>query len=66
VIAEGVETQAQLAFLADTGCEEIQGYLLSRPLDEKAMTSFVEREGRVLVPAREIGVALHAPQAPRG
>jgi EAL domain-containing protein (putative c-di-GMP-specific phosphodiesterase class I) len=66
VIAEGVETQAQLAFLADTGCEEIQGYLLSRPLDEKAMTSFVEREGHVLVPAREVGVALHSPQAPRG
>ena len=64
VIAEGVETQAQLSFLADTGCEEIQGYLLSRPLDEKAMKSFVERESGILVPAREIATAIHAPQVP--
>lgn len=31
-IAEGVERQAQLAFLREHGCDEIQGYLLSRPL----------------------------------
>jgi diguanylate cyclase (GGDEF)-like protein len=32
VIAEGVETQAQLEFLRAEGCDEIQGYLLSRPI----------------------------------
>lgn len=32
VIAEGVETEEQLAFLVDNGCEEIQGYLYSRPI----------------------------------
>ena len=32
VIAEGVETDAQRAFLAANGCEAYQGYLFSRPL----------------------------------
>jgi diguanylate cyclase (GGDEF)-like protein/PAS domain S-box-containing protein len=32
VIAEGVETEAQRAFLADLGCTNYQGYLFSRPL----------------------------------
>jgi diguanylate cyclase (GGDEF)-like protein/PAS domain S-box-containing protein len=32
VIAEGVETEAQAAFLRDINCDEMQGYLFSKPL----------------------------------
>lgn len=31
VLAEGIETEAQLTLLADEGCDEVQGYLLGRP-----------------------------------
>jgi len=32
VVAEGVETQAQLDFLRRLGCDEVQGYLPGRPV----------------------------------
>ena len=32
-VAEGVETEDQRAFLVDVGCDMIQGYLFSRPVD---------------------------------
>ena len=37
VIAEGVETDAQLVFLRDHQCDEIQGYHFSKPIDAAAI-----------------------------
>ena len=32
IIAEGVETEMQHALLAEEGCDEMQGYLIGKPL----------------------------------
>jgi EAL domain-containing protein (putative c-di-GMP-specific phosphodiesterase class I) len=37
VIAEGVETEDQWIFLTDRGCQELQGFWLSRPLSGEAL-----------------------------
>ena len=51
VLAEGVETKDQLAFLAKESCDEIQGYLIGRPLpieDYAALTGPAEQGPRRL------------------
>ncbi|MCE4540490.1 EAL domain-containing protein [Pelomonas sp. P7] len=40
-LAEGVETEGQLAFLRRHGCQAVQGYLFSRPLPAEAFAEFV-------------------------
>ena len=32
VVAEGVETETERAFLASIGCDQLQGFLLGRPI----------------------------------
>ncbi len=44
VIAEGVETQAQLEYLQRNGCDEIQGYYISRPIPAEALAKLLEQE----------------------
>jgi EAL domain-containing protein (putative c-di-GMP-specific phosphodiesterase class I) len=45
VLAEGVETQAQLDILRTQGCDLFQGYLKSRPLEPKAITALLHTDG---------------------
>ena len=42
VVAEGVETMAQLEFLRQQGCAYAQGYFLARPMSVAAMTELLE------------------------
>ena len=45
VVAEGVEDQNQLQFLSNLGCDEIQGYLLSKPIEAEAFADWLQRQG---------------------
>lgn len=70
VIAEGVETEAQLSVLRDIGCHLTQGFLLSRPL---AVGDLIHSfpGGALPAPARKLGlppanaVPLHAARPSR-
>jgi len=42
VLAEGVETDAQLQFLKDNGCEQYQGYFSSKPVSVGELLPFIK------------------------
>lgn len=44
VVAEGVETAQQLAFLKAESCDEVQGYLISRPLEALAVAELLRAD----------------------
>jgi EAL domain-containing protein (putative c-di-GMP-specific phosphodiesterase class I) len=54
VVAEGVETEEQLKFLADEHCNEIQGYLVGRP---KPIADYAEVVGRASAPRQNKAIA---------
>ncbi len=48
VVAEGVETQAQMDFLKAQRCDEIQGFLISRPVEAQAFAQLLREQATAL------------------
>jgi EAL domain-containing protein (putative c-di-GMP-specific phosphodiesterase class I) len=44
VVAEGVETQAQMDFLKAQHCDELQGYLISEPVPAAAFSQLLREQ----------------------
>jgi diguanylate cyclase (GGDEF)-like protein/PAS domain S-box-containing protein len=56
IVAEGVETQEQLSFLSDEGCDAVQGYFIGRPQPIGQYAALVGRGGgNTVEPARKTG-----------
>ncbi|HLS55280.1 MAG TPA: EAL domain-containing protein [Zeimonas sp.] len=58
VVAEGVETVAELRCLARLGCDEAQGYYLSKPMREADVAGWVEMRHALYASSRETYFAL--------
>ena len=52
LVAEGVETEAQLNYLREQGCDTAQGYYFSKPLPAQQLFDFIQRfqQGQVTTP----------------
>jgi diguanylate cyclase (GGDEF)-like protein/PAS domain S-box-containing protein len=56
IVAEGVETQEQLGFLADEGCDAVQGYFIGKPLPIGQYAALVGRNiTDTMEPVRKTG-----------
>ena len=61
VLAEGVETPEQLAFLRSRGCHSYQGYLRSRPVPAAQFAALLQAQGPVPGAGAGAGAGLAAP-----
>jgi len=57
VVAEGVETEEQLAFLRKEGCHTIQGYFISRPLSVLDIEAVLPRHANLIARRERSGAA---------
>ena len=61
VLAEGVETLAQVDFLRKRGCRVAQGFLFSRPVDAERLTALLEPKGASAMAWQEAELADRSP-----
>ena len=47
VVAEGVETEAQAERLRDMACDELQGYLIAKPMSHDSVEDFLAERRRI-------------------
>ena len=50
VVAEGVETEKQFAFLKSKFCDEVQGFLFSKPIPAQELTGLLQRKNFLITP----------------
>ncbi|RUL70128.1 EAL domain-containing protein [Dyella choica] len=62
-VAEGVETEEQLSFLHHLGCDEMQGYLFSKPVPVEQFEQMLREHVRLSLPTYPAGK--HSPQRGR-
>jgi diguanylate cyclase (GGDEF)-like protein/PAS domain S-box-containing protein len=55
IVAEGVETQEQLSFLAEEGCDAVQGFFIGKPMPIDQYDALVGRVSADAEPARKTG-----------
>lgn len=55
VVAEGVETEAQYAFLGDLGCEFVQGYLFGKPMPAAELETWAWRHQAARAQSSAVG-----------
>jgi EAL domain-containing protein (putative c-di-GMP-specific phosphodiesterase class I) len=66
VVAEGVETKEQEAFLRAQQCDEEQGYLISKPLPPEGFSVFLADRIRAQLRAQAAEASLHRLARPTG
>ncbi len=57
VVAEGVETEAQLDFLRQQGCQEAQGYLISKPRPADEFAAWYRENAHCLAAANRVAAS---------